>query len=96
MPRVGVYVVEPSELNQPPAERTHEERGIYDESKAKWTETTDSRITIALPNEHAPYTIEEIQEGLESATVHVYREEEVPGSVSGHELTVRERGPASD
>jgi len=96
MSRVGVYVVDSAELDKPPGERTHEQIGAYDRSAAQWTDSTDSRLPIALPEEEDPYTATEIQKEIESTTVHVYREHEVPGTVDGLDSAVRGHGPASD
>lgn len=82
MSRIGIYSVGPTELSKPPSMRQYEERGVYDIADHVWTDSTDSRITCVLPAEAGQeYTLQEIQEALESTTLHVYLENEVPGEV---------------
>ena len=82
MDRIGVYAVAPSELGKPPAARQYEEKGVYDPSTATWDDTTDGRLVLSLPDDDdTPYSVEEIQDAIETATIHVYYEEDVPGDV---------------
>lgn len=95
MTQIGVYVVDSTELEKPPAERRYKRRGLYNEVQGRWTEDTDSRLQIVLPEDcETPYSIGEIQDAVESATVHVYREDEVPGFVATSQS--RDHRPASD
>lgn len=97
MSRIGVYVVDPSELDKPPVERLYERRGMYDVANAKWTDSTDRRLPIALPSDQrVAYSISEIQDAVETATVHVYREDEVPGQVLSSGSTIPGHSIASD
>lgn len=82
MSRIGIYSVDPTELSKPPSKREYEERGVYDAADHVWADSTDSRIPCVLPDEEGQeYTLEEIQDALESTTLHVYLESEVPGDV---------------
>lgn len=83
MSLIGIYSVRSTELGKPPSERKYEQKGLYDPDNQTWTDTTDSRIQYMLPDgEGKSYSIEEIQEAVESSTTHVYRKDEVPGQVT--------------
>jgi hypothetical protein len=83
MPRIGIYSVDSTELGKPPARRQYEQKGLYDLEENQWSDSTDTRIHHVLPDGgEQPYSIEEIQDAIESATLHVYLENEVPGRVS--------------
>lgn len=83
MPRIGIYSVDSTELGKPPASRRYEQKGLYDLEKNEWSDSTDTRIHHVLPDEgEQPYSIAEIQDTIESATLHVYLEDKVPGQIS--------------
>jgi len=83
MPRIGIYSVDSTELGKSPDRRLYEEKGLYDIERNQWSDSTDIRIHHVLPDgREQPYSIEEIQDTIESATLQVYLEDEVPGRVS--------------
>jgi len=83
MPRIGIYSVDSTELGKPPAKRQYEQTGLYDREKNQWSSSTDTRIQYVLPDKgEQSYSIEEIQDAIESATLQVYFENEVPGRIS--------------
>lgn len=80
MARIGVYSVESTELEKPPAEREYEQKGVYLSEQRKWADSTDDRIQYLLPSdEDGSYSIEDIQAQIETTTLHVYFEDDVPG-----------------
>ena len=83
MTQVGLYAVDSTALGKPPAERQYELKGLYDLEEHQWSASTDPRIFHVLPDDQGhTYTIEDIQEAVESPTLHVYFEDDVPGRVS--------------
>lgn len=97
MSRVGIYSVDSTELSKPPSERHHEQKGLYDLRSGEWSDSTDDRLHYLLPErESQPYTREEIQDAIESATLHVYTESEVPGYVSRTSSSLTTYQAASD
>lgn len=97
MPRIGVYSVDSTELGKPPARRQYEQKGLYDSKENQWSDSTDTRISRVLPDSgEQPYSIEEIQDAIESSTLHVYLEDEVPGRVSQPSDTAGSFQSASD
>lgn len=97
MSRIGVYSVDPAELSKPPSKRQYEERGMYDVTNHMWTDSTDSRIPCILPDEeNQEYDIEDIQDAIESATLHVYLASEVPGKVIPSSASRYQSRSASD
>lgn len=97
MPRIGIYSVDSTELSKPPARRQYKQKGLYDIEENQWSDSTDVRIGHVLPDEgEQPYSIEEIQDAIESATLHVYLEDEVPGRVSEPSDTSESFQSASD
>jgi hypothetical protein len=81
MPRIGIYSVDSAELTKPPSDREYVQRGVYDPANRSWSESTDSRVECLLPETESEYSVEEIQDTVETTTTHVYLEEEVPGIV---------------
>lgn len=82
MPQIGIYSVDSTELSKPPSERKHEQKGLYHVEERTWSPLTDSRIEHILPATEKEYSVEEIQEAVETSTTHVYLKEEVPGTVT--------------
>ena len=93
MSLVGIYSVRSTELDQPPADREYEQKGLYDLDEQTWADITDSRIRYFLNNEE-DYSFEDIQEAIETSTTHVYYDGEVPGTVTMP--AARGAQPASD
>ena len=81
MSLIGIYSVRSTELDQPPAERVYEQKGLYNLDDQTWAEITDSRIKYLLTKED-DYSFEDIQEAIETQTTHVYYDGEVPGTVT--------------
>lgn len=96
MPRIGIYSVDSTELSKPPSERTYEQKGLYHAEERSWSASTDSRIEHLLPATKKEYSVEEIQEAVETSTTHVYLQNEVPGTVTKPSISGIYCGPASD
>lgn len=82
MTRLGVYLVDSTELRKPPAEREYERIGVYDLSQHRWTDNTDERLQRMFSSESQEISREEMVDRVETATTQVFVEGEVPGSVS--------------
>jgi hypothetical protein len=97
MSQIGIYAVDSTELNKPPSDREYELRGLYDEQRRTWSDSTDSRLHCLFPDDKGEeYSLEEIHEKIETATLQVYPEDEVPGTVTEPSVSPKSFQSASD
>lgn len=97
MSQIGIYAVDSTELDKPPSDREYKLRGLYDEQRRAWSDLTDRRLHCLFPDDEGEdYSLEEIQEKIETATLQVYAEDEVPGTVTEPSISAKPFRSVSD